>query len=308
MNYKKLHEDTIAKLQEAVNSGKITVEEARGICADFIPESEDERIRKELLEHCKNQAKLYVQTGNKCPQIQSWIAWLEKQGEKDDEILILKDQIESLHAAIVAIKETHRIELEKQCEHAKFCDSIQVGDKVTRNQDGMLVNLSQLERVAKSADKVNPKFKVGDWITDGNITIQIEAIKNNCYLYCEDCTLYSTKTADKVYHLWTIQDAKDGDILMANAPFIFNGNLEGGIGCPGAHCAINTLGKFQIPKYPEHWTGHTTTPATKEQRELLFQKMKEAGYEWNAEKKELKKIEQKPAWSERDGLKKAMED
>ena len=34
-------------------------------------------------------------------------------------------------------------------------------------------------------------------------------------------------------------------------------------------------------------------PATKEQRDLLFQKMKEAGYEWDADKKELKKIEQK---------------
>ena len=32
-------------------------------------------------------------------------------------------------------------------------------------------------------------------------------------------------------------------------------------------------------------------PATKEQRDLLFQKMKEAGYEWNDEKKELKMAE-----------------
>jgi hypothetical protein len=44
------------------------------------------------------------------------IAWVEKQGEKDEEILILKDQIESLHAAIKAIKEIHKIELEKQGE------------------------------------------------------------------------------------------------------------------------------------------------------------------------------------------------
>lgn len=43
--------------------------------------------------------------------------------------------------------------LEKQGEHAKFRDSIQVGDKVTRNQDGMLVNLSQLNRVAKKDEK-----------------------------------------------------------------------------------------------------------------------------------------------------------
>ena len=32
-------------------------------------------------------------------------------------------------------------------------------------------------------------------------------------------------------------------------------------------------------------------PATKEQRDLLFQKMHKDGYEWDAEKKELKKIE-----------------
>lgn len=35
------------------------------------------------------------------------------------------------------------------------------------------------------------------------------------------------------------------------------------------------------------------TPATKEQRDLLFRKMKEAGYEWDAEKKEVKEIELK---------------
>lgn len=32
-------------------------------------------------------------------------------------------------------------------------------------------------------------------------------------------------------------------------------------------------------------------PATKEQRDLLFQKMKEAGYMWDTEKKKLKKID-----------------
>ena len=41
-------------------------------------------------------------------------------------------------------------------------------------------------------------------------------------------------------------------------------------------------------------------PATKEQRDILFQKMKEAGYQWNPDTKELKKVEQKFAWSEDD--------
>lgn len=43
--------------------------------------------------------------------------------------------------------------LEKQGEHANFRNKIQIGDKVTRNQDGILVNLSQLNRVAKKDEK-----------------------------------------------------------------------------------------------------------------------------------------------------------
>ena len=41
-------------------------------------------------------------------------------------------------------------------------------------------------------------------------------------------------------------------------------------------------------------------PATKEQRDTLERVITNAGYRWNANKKELKKIEQKPAWSEED--------
>lgn len=42
--------------------------------------------------------------------------------------------------------------LEKQGEHANFRNKIQIGDKVTRNEDGVLVNLSQLNRVATKDD------------------------------------------------------------------------------------------------------------------------------------------------------------
>ena len=76
-----------------------------------LKESEDERIRKELLEHCKNQAEPYIQTGNEYPQIQSWITWLEKQGEKD----ILEDAIlDGNEDGLIA--ETIRYKNEKQGE------------------------------------------------------------------------------------------------------------------------------------------------------------------------------------------------
>lgn len=43
--------------------------------------------------------------------------------------------------------------LEKQGVHANFRRKIQIGDKVTRNKDGILVNISQLDRVAKKDEE-----------------------------------------------------------------------------------------------------------------------------------------------------------
>ena len=80
-----------------------------------LKESEDEQIRKEILQIAKESKDSFYMalTPNKREML---IDWLEKQDNKDEEILILKDQIESLHAAIKALKEAHKIELEKQGE------------------------------------------------------------------------------------------------------------------------------------------------------------------------------------------------
>lgn len=95
--------------------GYTTTEQSKKL-ADILPlesaemfpelkESKDERIRKELLEHCKNQAKPYIYTGNKCPQIQSWIDWLEKQGEQKpaEEIISNLDYISPKDKALFKI-------------------------------------------------------------------------------------------------------------------------------------------------------------------------------------------------------------
>ena len=59
--------------------------------------------------------------------------------------------------------------LEKQGEHYNFRQKIQVGDHVTRNKDGMLVNLSQLNRVAKPCDKKQGEQKPTEW-SEGDIS------------------------------------------------------------------------------------------------------------------------------------------
>ena len=43
--------------------------------------------------------------------------------------------------------------LEKMKVHLKFCKTIQIGDIVTRNEGGVLVNMSQLDRIAKKCKK-----------------------------------------------------------------------------------------------------------------------------------------------------------
>lgn len=103
---------------------------------------------------------------------------------------------------------------------------------------------------------------------------------------------------DKTATVFTIEDAKDGDVLVDCFGNIciyqkLSTNTYYHTHCYGNH-------KYFIDDGGSHQVAGTY-PATKEQRDLLFQKMNEGGYEWDAEKKELKKIEQKPVeWSEED--------
>ena len=226
--------------------------------------------------------------------------------------------------------------LERQGEHANFLSKIQVGDKVTRNEDGVLVNLTQLKRVAKpsekqgekkasyttivetgdgginalvtrelpidseqkSADKVEPKFKVGDWVIFNehhNSVYQVEKIQDlRYYLRHYLGGTLSVHFDNELVRLWILQDAKSGDVLATKSGgiFIYKELLYDK---PFAYCGVDKFGVFKDCNCGNglDWTPYLSnvTPATKEQRTELFLKMKEAGYEWDVNTKELKKIE-----------------
>ena len=79
--------------------------------------------------------------------------------------------------------------------------------------------LSWLEKQGeqKPTDKVEPKFKVGDWITNDRYIKMVVGIGTKgdtpyYYMFKDGTTKYIDEI-DKKYHLWTIQDAKDGDVL-----------------------------------------------------------------------------------------------
>lgn len=105
----------------------------------------------------------------------------------------------------------------------------------------------------------------------------------------------------KEYRLWTIADAKDGDVLIDKSngkecPFIFKetkpSNIKTDVLNPLSVLGYCGIGGAGFTK-GSGW-GDTANciyyPATKEQRDTLFAKMKEAGYEWNTEKFELMQI------------------
>ena len=156
----------------------------------------------------------------------------------------------------------------------------------------------------KPTDKVEPKFKVGDWIVSktSNLVYCVDSIlfpQSKCYcLSYNGGTVLVNFSDEQNYRLWTIQDAKDGDVLATkDAVFIFKYMDKTGLSLCKSYCEV--IGNSKLG-FGFDFSTNDVYPATKEQRGTLFAKMKEAGYEWDVERKELKKIGQKSAWSEED--------
>jgi hypothetical protein len=95
------------------------------------------------------------------------------------------------------------------------------------------------------------------------------------------------------YHLWNIKDAKDGDILQLGKVTAIFQNYISNKECR-CYCSVFE-GKFKIPiHYADTYGCHNAIPATKEQRDTLMKAMADAGYTFDFERKELKKISKKP--------------
>ena len=154
------------------------------------------------------------------------------------------------------------------------------------------------EEKVDNANKVEPKFKVGDWITNGVYTCKIVEVIDNSYKYTftEGASYFGViDDMDKEYRLWTIDDAKAGDILAAeDVVFIFKHIDKTRLWLCNSYCEVIGNSKLGLGF---DFSIDGVNPATKEQRELLYSKIKEADYKWNVEKLELKKI--KPEfWSD----------
>ena len=149
-------------------------------------------------------------------------------------------------------------------------------------------------------EMVMPKFKVGDFILNGDVTNdgkpEIFKIQKICSNWYDVENIYDSRKTIITFNqewsckLWTIQDAEDGDVLVASDSSLF---IFAKVKDNSAYYYFSLCknGSKEISDGNRAWeTANSCHPATKEQRDLLFQEIRKAGYEWDAEKKELNKI------------------
>ena len=222
-----------------------------------LKESKDEKIRKAILALVRQSSEVLDKQNQN-----NMIAWLEKQGERKPADFYCQEN----------------------------CRGFQETGKCFADGD------CKAKREAESVDKVESKFHEGDWVVYNNDICQIVKREEGCNKFVTVFGIEKELVNERnlsTARLWTIQDAKDGDILIYNdSIFIFDEIYENDL----IYYGIYEHNKFHNDKYYSFLDLNTINinnihPATKEQRDLLFQKIKEVGYDWDTEKKELKIID-----------------
>ena len=268
-------------------------------CEEIFPElagSEDERIRKCLLKYFENRGSNGVIWNKIGISRDNVLSWLEKQGKENNTCVI---------------NNTPNCGISVYNEECKESDDEEVRCAIIDHLKDH--NLIEWATWLEKQSEQKPKFKVGDWITDNKDALlqvtkfeidygyELKAIDGQIFHFV------SPDFVDANYHLWTIKDAKDGDVLYHKSPlngieYIVMSSGINGYGNVDSYFRYNSVDGFAT-NIPSVFSAKLDdiSPATKEQRDLLFAKMHEAGYMWDEEKKELKEIEQKPIeWSEED--------
>lgn len=282
-----------------------------------IEETEDERIKKALIDFVKSKEEDGYMVINNF-STGSILAWLEKQGEQINLPQFTFDDVLALQCCMDTSKKVqkdeelyHRLQsLHDRLHDAAYWLGKQEESQVYETEDGEIITYSENE----GYKVVEPKFRVGDWLVENEPNnyarfIQILEVVNvygkERYKISRDLhndeDIVEYKFIENNYHPFTIKDTKEGDVLTDNLdcfnnPFIFIlkrfENVYFGLPKPSdfsSHCFLTMSNKQEFREGDYHHM-HNICPATKEQRDLLFQKMHEANYEWDSKEKKLKEI------------------
>ena len=273
--------------------------------SEELKESEDERIRKALISILKSDFEKDTTIFD--ISIEQTLAWLEKQGTTQKPFTFnslprLLGMIEPSDRAIAySNKLADSLENEGYTTDSKI---VRESIKMMRGEKVPLATMDETEEgsTGNPNKEVSPKFGVFSWICDGRSTRQITQVLDCGFYVFDDGFNSRCEDIDSKYHLWTIQDAKNGDILViypevgSELPeqiFIFKEIKDRSYVKDAVefHCKYAN-NEFSINK--QSFMGQSTInrylPATRAQRNLLISKMKKSGYEWNFNTKEVEEI------------------
>ena len=277
------HKEEIIRATQLWECGDITRENLEYIFPE-LAESEDERIRNVIRGWIYSQPASFFDNGI---SKEDWLAWLEKQCKKEQDVRY--ENLEELLAADDIYQMAMNDEMVQEAKEKAV-------NALSEMCIGKLLGVKK-QGEQKLADKVEPKFHRGEWIVHHgteNIYKVIAIVGNQYQLkYGDNYTIQKCADVDRCARLWDItKDAKDGDVLQLGGvtaifqKYIGNGNCR-------CYCSVYN-GEFEISSQDGDDNSYgcvDAIPATKEQRDLLFQEIHKAGYEWNDEKKELRKLE-----------------
>ena len=212
---------------------------------------------------------------------------------------------ESLNYVFPELKESEDERVRKRIIHALHGDVLDMEETTKalawleeqgeKSQGKTALEAAKEEKIDNS-NKVEPKFHEGDWIIHRgteNVYQVVACIDNQYQLrYGDNYTIQKCDDVDRNTRFWTIKDAKPGDVLASNNGVIILVKESRGSSWGyrlSYYCAVLYDGTFEPREF--HVDPEKFFPATKEQRDTLFARMREAGYEWDAEKKEIKRQE-----------------
>ena len=266
-------------------------------------ESEDEKIRYFLINFVKINDGVNISPDD----AKKALDWLEKQGidyslvgeieKRKDSFMREKEKAVSsndklsLGARIAMLEELLVFVKEKQGKQKPILD-FKASNWYLSKVDGKIHDMTY-----NPADKVEPKFKDGDWIIHQgteNIYQVVARIDNQYQLkYGDNYTVQKCADVDRCARLWDItKDAKEGDVLefidhervvIGIVSFVNERTRKVDVSC------LLEDNKFKIGNF---YTLDTINPhpATKEQCDTLERVMTNAGYRWNKEELKLEKI------------------
>ena len=302
MDYERKYKELAGKIKKAYSYAQ--TDSTKAVLKNLLPElkeSKDEQIRKELFDFL-TYGIWQSPVIDKVKQSQRYVVWLSWLGKQSN----LMKALQTSNVRIGELSEENyylKKQLEKQGEQS--CNVSPIDNFTTEFEN---------QGESKSDEMVEPKFKVGDWIVFNGLILHIDEIVKGYYRTTSigDIPNSYDWDIDNLARLWTIQDAKDGDILVnGDEIVIFRNNSFNKKDLSGSmfvYCSLHDKIGYWYPIGGINPSNYV--PATTEQRNTLFTKMHEAGYMWDAEKKELREISPKypltpdecinPFWDEKD--------